>query len=136
VLTVYLPTLHSEQTMIGEKGINLSGGQKQRISVARAAYSKRDIVILDDPLSALDPEVAGLLFKQCIVEFMSDRTRVLVTNQLNVLKRCDWIVVLDASETVSQAYNSPHSYVHTNMDIDISTIFFYMAYARHFCLPI
>ena len=45
--------------MIGERGINLSGGQKQRVSVARAAYSDKDIIILDDPMSALDPEVVG-----------------------------------------------------------------------------
>ena len=50
--------------MIGERGINLSGGQKQRISVARAAYSRKEIVILDDPLSALDPGVAAKMFKE------------------------------------------------------------------------
>ena len=42
-------------TDIGEKGINLSGGQKARVSVARAAYSDAATIILDDPLSALDP---------------------------------------------------------------------------------
>lgn len=83
-----------DQTMIGERGINLSGGQKQRVSVARAAYSSKEIVILDDPLSALDPEVAAKLFSSCILKFMKGRTRVLVTNQLNVLKRCDKIVCL------------------------------------------
>ena len=40
-------------TEIGEKGVNLSGGQKQRVSLARAAYSKAPIVLLDDPLSAV-----------------------------------------------------------------------------------
>lgn len=42
---------------IGERGANLSGGQKQRISLARALYSDADIVILDDPLSAVDAHV-------------------------------------------------------------------------------
>ena len=44
-------------TKIGERGINISGGQKARISLARAVYSDSDIYLLDDPLSALDPQV-------------------------------------------------------------------------------
>lgn len=43
------------ETTIGERGINISGGQKARISLARAIYSDADIVLLDDPLSAVDP---------------------------------------------------------------------------------
>ena len=89
-----------DQTMIGERGINLSGGQKQRISVARVAYSSKDIVILDDPLSALDPKVAQSLFDDCIADFMKDRTRVLVTNQINVLPKCDEIFVLKDAQIV------------------------------------
>lgn len=37
-------------TMIGEKGVNLSGGQKARINLARALYSEKDIILMDDPL--------------------------------------------------------------------------------------
>ena len=51
-----------DQTEIGEKGINLSGGQKQRVSLARAAYAKPDILLFDDPLSAVDPHVAKDIF--------------------------------------------------------------------------
>jgi len=88
-------------TDIGEKGINLSGGQKARVSVARAAYSDADIIILDDPLSALDPEVAAALFNECITgDLMSGKTRLLVTNQLQFLSQCDHVVVLRKGEVM------------------------------------
>jgi len=51
-------------TEIGERGINASGGQKARISLARAVYSNADIYLLDDPLSAVDPDVAGKLYRR------------------------------------------------------------------------
>jgi ABC-type multidrug transport system fused ATPase/permease subunit len=89
-------------TEIGEKGINLSGGQKQRVSVARAAYSNADTIILDDPLSALDPEVAKQLFDECIVDFMKGKTRLLITNQLQFLKSCDTIVALGHRKVIEQ----------------------------------
>ncbi len=52
--------------MIGERGVNISGGQKARISLARAVYSNADIYLLDDPLSAVDPEVANAIYNDCI----------------------------------------------------------------------
>ena len=47
-----------DKTELGERGVNVSGGQKQRISLARAVYSGADIVLLDDPLSALDAKAS------------------------------------------------------------------------------
>ena len=67
-------------TVIGERGINISGGQKARISLARAVYSNSDIYLLDDPLSAVDPEVANKIFNDCIKHFLKDKLRVLVTH--------------------------------------------------------
>lgn len=49
-------------TEIGEKGINLSGGQKSRVAIARAAYSDADVILLDDPLSAVDAHVGKAIF--------------------------------------------------------------------------
>jgi ABC-type multidrug transport system ATPase subunit len=47
---------------------DFSGGWKTRISLARAVYSNADIYLLDDPLSAVDPEVANAIFNECIIE--------------------------------------------------------------------
>ena len=58
-------------TEIGERGITVSGGQRARISLARAVYSDADIYLLDDPLSAVDPEVAALLFNKWINGFLN-----------------------------------------------------------------
>lgn len=67
-------------TVIGERGINISGGQKARISLARAVYSEADIYLLDDPLSAVDPQVANDIFEKCIKQELSNKLVILVTH--------------------------------------------------------
>ncbi len=57
---------NGSDTVIGERGINISGGQKARISLARAVYSDADIYLLDDPLSAVDPQVANGIYTECV----------------------------------------------------------------------
>lgn len=79
---------------IAEGGANLSGGQKARIAFARACYSDSDIVIMDDPLAAVDANVGKTIFEQCICNYMNCRTRILVTNAVQFLSRCDYVVVL------------------------------------------
>jgi ABC-type multidrug transport system fused ATPase/permease subunit len=54
-----------DATEVGESGIVISGGQKQRISLARAVYSGAEILLLDDPLSAVDSHVSRHLFDMC-----------------------------------------------------------------------
>ena len=76
-------------TEIGEKGINLSGGQKARLSIARAVYANRDIVLMDDPLSALDAHVKKKIFEQVLCQELKDKTRILVTHALDTLPRVD-----------------------------------------------
>ncbi|XP_040856624.1 ATP-binding cassette sub-family C member 3 isoform X2 [Ochotona curzoniae] len=85
-----------DQTEIGEKGINLSGGQRQRISLARAVYSNSDIVLLDDPLSAVDSHVAKHIFDHVIGPegVLAGKTRVLVTHGISFLPQTDFIIVL------------------------------------------
>lgn len=83
-----------DQTEIGEKGINLSGGQKQRVSLARAVYYEADIILLDDPLSAVDAHVGRHLFDKCIKGVLQKKTRVLVTHQLNFIPEVDYVVFM------------------------------------------
>eukprot|EP00659_Diplonema_papillatum_P006253 gene6254-9587_t len=95
-----------DQTEIGEKGINLSGGQKQRTSIARAVYSERDMIMLDDPLSAVDSFVAKELMRQVIGSTpltkpadwgraeLDGCTRVLVTHQLQYVKHADDVIFM------------------------------------------
>lgn len=95
-LTADFETLpHGDATEIGERGINLSGGQKQRISLARAVYSKADILLLDDPLGAVDPYVGKFIFETAICGLLSHKTRVLATHQMHVLSQCDRIIWME-----------------------------------------
>ena len=83
-------------TQVGEKGITLSGGQRQRLCIARAAYDTGDIVLLDDPLSAVDAQVGLHLLHKCILSGpLASRTRILVTHHLDVLPFADLILVMD-----------------------------------------
>ncbi|KAE9022462.1 ABC transporter C family member 3 [Phytophthora rubi] len=85
-----------DQTEIGERGINLSGGQKARVAIARAVYhSNYDILVLDDPLSAVDPHVAHAIFSRCIVGLAREKTRLLVLNShYDLLPHADKIIVV------------------------------------------
>lgn len=66
-LTVDLAALPAgDETELGERGINLSGGQKARVALARALYSQRSVVLLDDPLSAVDPRVGATIFQRAL----------------------------------------------------------------------
>lgn len=78
-----------------QRGINLSGGQKQRISIARAAYnSQADVVLFDDPLSAVDMHVAQHIFTHCINGLMKDRLRILVTHSMAFVDLADTIIMI------------------------------------------
>jgi ABC-type bacteriocin/lantibiotic exporter with double-glycine peptidase domain len=53
-----------DATELGDRGVNVSGGQKQRVSLARATYADADIILLDDPLSALDAQARACLIRR------------------------------------------------------------------------
>jgi ATP-binding cassette subfamily C (CFTR/MRP) protein 1 len=81
-----------DATEIGERGITVSGGQKQRMNIARAIYFDADIVLMDDPLSAVDAHVGRHIMDNAICGLLKDKCRILATHQLHVLNRCDRII--------------------------------------------
>ena len=104
-------------TEIGEKGVNLSGGQKQRVALARAAYSKANIILLDDPLSAVDAPTARHLFHECILGLLKDKTVILVTHAASlVVPLSDHVVVLKSGQVVS---SGPPSEITDNTELQL-----------------
>ena len=82
------------KTEIGEFGINLSGGQRQRLALARAAAHRPAIVLLDDPLSALDAHTEGLVCDRLLFGAWSQVTRICVTHRLARLDSFDKVMFL------------------------------------------
>eukprot|EP00750_Incisomonas_marina_P018858 INCI3157.1.p1 GENE.INCI3157.1~~INCI3157.1.p1 ORF type:complete len:2243 (-),score=316.98 INCI3157.1:473-7201(-) len=85
-------------TLIGERGVNLSGGQRARVELARAVYSKAQVYLLDDPLSAVDTKVAAHLFHRCIKGLLRTELQaavILVTHQLQFARSMDSVLILD-----------------------------------------
>ncbi|KAM4554977.1 ATP-binding cassette sub-family C member 5 isoform 2-T2 [Odontesthes bonariensis] len=83
-----------DMTEIGERGANLSGGQRQRVSLARALYSDRPILLLDDPLSAVDACVGSHIFNKAIRGAAKGKTVLFVTHQLQYLPECDDVILM------------------------------------------
>ncbi|KOS22220.1 ATP-dependent bile acid permease [Escovopsis weberi] len=71
-----------DQTRLGEGGIGLSGGQKARVALARAVYSPSPVLLLDDPLAALDHDTASAIVQRLLRgPLAEDRTIVMVTHR-------------------------------------------------------
>lgn len=65
---------NGDSTEIGERGITVSGGQKQRMNIARAIYFDADIVLMDDPLSAVDAHVGRHIMDNAICGLLKDKS--------------------------------------------------------------
>jgi ATP-binding cassette subfamily B multidrug efflux pump len=88
-------------TLVGERGVTLSGGQKQRATIARALIKNPAILILDDPLSAVDTRTEEAILTS-LAGYYGDRTVLIVSHRLSALRGCDLIVLLDGGKIVEQ----------------------------------
>ena len=108
---------HGDSSDIGENGIGLSGGQRMRVALARAVYSHAKILLLDDPLSALDLQTAATIVQNCFAgPLLKDRTVVMTTHRPELCcKAAKQIVeisegkVLASGPTLSEVVNQTRS---------------------------
>jgi len=88
-------------TLIGEKGLTLSGGQKQRTAIARSIAAEREILILDDSLSAVDVETEKMILDG-FFNIMEEKKRrgesltlIIISHRVSALSRADEVIVLE-----------------------------------------
>ncbi|XP_038198703.1 ATP-binding cassette sub-family C member 10 [Arvicola amphibius] len=89
-----------DKTEVGEKGVTLSGGQRARIALARAVYQEKAFYLLDDPLAAVDADVANHLLHRCILGLLSHTTRLLCTHRTEYLEKADMVLLMEAGHLV------------------------------------
>lgn len=89
------------ETVLGEFGMSLSGGQRQRLALARAVLTDPAILLLDDPVSALDPETEHEIMSAMKLATQG-RTTLIVASRLSTLRYCDRVLVIDGGAIVQQ----------------------------------
>jgi molybdate transport system ATP-binding protein len=87
-----------------QRPLKLSGGQQQRVALARALVQRPELLLLDEPLSALDQEMREKLQQYLLrVHQTYGLTTILIShNQEEIEKMADWVVVLDSGKVVKQ----------------------------------
>jgi ATP-binding cassette, subfamily B, multidrug efflux pump len=88
-------------TVVGERGVQLSGGQKQRVALAMAFASEPKVLVLDDPLSAVDARTERAILA-AIDRQRAHRGLILITHRVAAAAHCDQIIVLEKGRVVER----------------------------------
>lgn len=88
-------------TVVGERGVGLSGGQRQRLALARALLSGRELLVLDDTTSALDPETEARVVRNLMAE-AGERTLVIVASRPSTVAMVGRVVFLAEGRILEQ----------------------------------
>ena len=87
--------VEKDDTLINSSSTNVSGGQKARIALARCLYKEADIYLFDDPFSSIDNNISNIIFKNSFCNFLKDKGRILVTNDISKLENVDKIIYME-----------------------------------------
>jgi ATP-binding cassette subfamily B protein len=82
-------------TRVGEEGLSLSGGQRQRLALARAIAAKPRVLVLDDPLSALDVDTEALV-ENALREVLATTTALMVAHRPSTVALANRVALLES----------------------------------------
>jgi len=92
-------------TMVGEEGLSLSGGQRQRLALARAIAAKPRVLVLDDPLSALDVDTEALV-EAALRRVLDTTTALMVAHRPSTVMLADRVALLEAGRITAVGTHS------------------------------
>lgn len=93
------------ETVIGEEGLSLSGGQRQRLALARAVAAQPRVLVLDDPLSALDVDTEALV-EQALRRVLAETTGLIVAHRPSTVALADRVALLEAGRITAVGTHS------------------------------
>ena len=88
-------------TQVGEQGLSLSGGQRQRLALARAVIGRPRILVLDDPLSAVDVDTEDRV-QRALREILPDSTTLIIAHRPSTAALADVVAVIDGGRIAAQ----------------------------------
>ncbi len=111
-------------TKIGEEGMSLSGGQRQRLALARAVAAKPAVLVLDDPLSALDVDTEAMV-EDALRTVLKSTTALIVAHRPSTVQLADKVALLEDGKITAVgkhsellATNEHYRYVISSLDAD------------------
>ena len=111
-------------TKIGEEGMSLSGGQRQRLALARAVASKPEVLVLDDPLSALDVDTEAMV-EEALRTVLKSTTALIVAHRPSTVQLADKVALLENGKITAigkhselLATNKHYRHVISSLDAD------------------
>jgi ATP-binding cassette subfamily B protein len=87
--------------IIDPDGVDLSGGERQRLAMARALYSDRDVLVLDEPTAALDALAEDKMYQE-FNEMVKGKTAIFISHRLSSTRFCDKIVMFEDGKIIEE----------------------------------